>query len=70
MATADPDGNCIAFGLDDVVTEIGAYRGSATASGCPDCPGTLRLMPGGDDQPLVMPTLKSKVKAAGNLNSE
>jgi hypothetical protein len=58
-ATADPNGNCVAFELGDVVTEIGAYRGSTTASGCQDCPGSLRLIPGGD-QPLVMPRLKAK----------
>jgi hypothetical protein len=46
-ATADPNGNCVPLELGDVVTEIGAYRGSAEASGCPDCPGSLRLLPGG-----------------------
>jgi len=58
-ATADPNGNCIAFELGDVVTEIAAYRGSGTASGCVDCPGSGRLLPGGD-KPLVMPRLKTK----------
>jgi hypothetical protein len=68
--TADPNGNCVPLELGDVVTEIGAYRGSATASGCPDCPGTLRLLPGGDDRPLVMPRLKSKVRADPKLSSD
>jgi hypothetical protein len=43
--TADPNGNCVALELGDVVTEIAAYRGSGTASGCEDCPGSLRLLP-------------------------
>jgi hypothetical protein len=38
-ATADPDGNCTANELNDVVMEIAAYRGTAAVSGCPDCPG-------------------------------
>ena len=59
---ADPNGNCIAFELGDVVTEIGAYRGTAEASGCIDCPGSLRLMPGGEEMPLVMPTLKPNTR--------
>ncbi len=37
-ATADPNGNCVANELNDVVTEIAAYRGSTTVSGCIDCP--------------------------------
>lgn len=69
-ATADPNGNCIALELGDVVTEIGAYRGTAEASGCPDCPGSLRLLPGGQDQPVALPRLKSKVRAAEKLTSE
>jgi hypothetical protein len=48
-ATADPNGNCLPFELGDVVTEIGAYRGMAEASGCPDCPGSLRLIRERDD---------------------
>ncbi len=39
-ATADPNGNCAPNELLDVVTEIAAYRGTMTASGCPDCPGS------------------------------
>ena len=35
---ADPNGNCMAYELVDVVTEIAAYRGLGTVSGCPDCP--------------------------------
>jgi hypothetical protein len=58
--TADPNGNCIAFELGDVVTEIGAYRGSITVSGCVDCPGSLRLLPEGREQPVI-PSLKSKI---------
>jgi hypothetical protein len=38
-ATADPNGNCVANELGDVVTEMAAYRGTVAASGCPDCPG-------------------------------
>jgi len=68
--TADPNGNCVALELGDVVAEIGAYRGSVTASGCIDCPGSGRLLPGGDDRPLVMPRLKSKLKAVPNLSSD
>lgn len=59
--TADPNGNCTANELSDVVTEIGAYRGSTTASGCVDCPGSLRLLPGGREQPVI-PSLKFKIK--------
>jgi hypothetical protein len=43
-ATADPNGNCVPNELNDVVTEIGAYRGVAEVSGCPDCPGSDRLL--------------------------
>jgi hypothetical protein len=42
MATADPEGNCLANELSDIVMEIAAYRGLAEASGCPDCPGSRR----------------------------
>ncbi len=42
-STADPSGNCVAFELTDVVTEIGAYRGSTAVSSCPDCPGSERI---------------------------
>lgn len=41
-ATADPNGNCLANELVDVVTEIAAFSGSATASSCADCPGSAR----------------------------
>lgn len=61
-ATADPNGNCIALELGDVVTEIGAYRGTTEALSCPDCPGSLRLLPGGQEQPVPLPRLKSKVR--------
>ena len=54
-ATADPNGNCVPFELNDVVTEIGVFRGSITASGCPDCPGWFRFAPDGDEKPLVVP---------------
>lgn len=57
--TADPNGNCVALELGDVVTEIAAYRGTGQASGCVDCPGSLRLLPG-EDQPRIMPRLKAK----------
>jgi hypothetical protein len=45
---ADPNGNCVENELADVVTEIGAYRGTETATGCPDCPGEGRLLIGRD----------------------
>ncbi len=61
-ASADPNGNCVAFELSDVVAEIDAYRGLYTVSGCEDCPGSDRLLPGGDDQPILAPLLKSKAK--------
>ena len=60
--TADPNGNCVANELGDVVMEIAAYRGLDTASGCADCPGSDRLLPGGDNQPMLVPSLKSKTK--------
>lgn len=59
-ATADPNGNCIADELPDVVAEIGIYRGTVEALGCEDCPGQGRLLPGGGNQPLVIPSLKAK----------
>ena len=42
-ATSDPNGNCVPFELNDVMVEIAAFRGIATASGCPDCPGSRRI---------------------------
>lgn len=69
-ATADPSGNCIPLELNDVVTEIAAYRGSAGASGCPDCPGSLRLLPGSDSPLTVMPRLKAKTTVTEKLISE
>ncbi len=69
-ATADPNGNCIAFELGDVVTEIGAYRGSATASGCPDYPGSLRLLPGNEERLPVIPSLKTKIKIKNRQTKE
>ena len=62
-ATADPNGNCIPGELSDVVQEIGAYRGDVQASGCEDCPGSLRLGPGSEDILPVVPSLKSKMKS-------
>ena len=62
---ADPNGNCVAFELGDVVTEIGAYRGMAEASGCPDCPGSLRLLLE-KDQPLINPGLKANAPGAAS----
>jgi hypothetical protein len=38
----DPNGNCIALELGDVVTEIGAYGGTTEAYGCEDCPGSRK----------------------------
>jgi hypothetical protein len=58
---ADPNGNCVALELGDVVTEIGAYRGTTEASGCPDCPGSLRLIPDDIDRPIEIPRLKHRV---------
>ena len=43
--TADPSGNCVALELGDIVTEIAIYRDTDTASGCEDCPGSLRIGP-------------------------
>lgn len=37
-ATADPNGDCIALTLVDVMWEIAAYRGYVIALGCVDCP--------------------------------
>jgi hypothetical protein len=51
--------------LGDVVTEIGAYRGTTTASGCEDCPGSGRLIPGGENQPIT-PALKTRAKNKRN----
>jgi hypothetical protein len=59
-ATADPNGNCIPDELPDVVAEIGIYRGTVDAIGCPDCPGSLRLLPGDGERLSVIPSLKSK----------
>ncbi|MEE8417884.1 MAG: hypothetical protein V3S06_04395, partial [candidate division Zixibacteria bacterium] len=64
-----PNGNCTANELSDVVAENGAYRGSVIASGCTDCPGSGRLLPGGDG-PLVMPRLKTKVKIIPKLTAD
>lgn len=61
-ATADPNGNCVPFELNDVVTEIGAYMGNITVSGCVDCPGSLKMMPGGKGAKAI-PSLKIKVKS-------
>jgi hypothetical protein len=49
-ATADPNGNCTPNELNDIVTEIGAYRGSSEVSGCPDCPGSGEIIMGTKDQ--------------------
>ncbi len=58
--SADVDGNCVSFELTDVVMSIAAYRGPVPLSGCVDCPGQRRSLPGGDE-PLVKPSLKSKI---------
>ncbi|MEE8418287.1 MAG: hypothetical protein V3S06_06445, partial [candidate division Zixibacteria bacterium] len=61
---ADPNGNCVAYELSDVVAEISYYRGqSVPGSGCQNCPGQGGLAPG-DGGTLVIPSLKSKVKAS------
>ena len=67
---ADPDGNCVALELGDVVTEIAAYRGTGTASGCEDCPGSLRIGPRGRERLPVVPSFKSKVKIGKSSVSE
>jgi hypothetical protein len=61
-AAADPNGNCIAMELADVQFMISAYRGNVTAAGCWACPGVQRMPPGSREEPLVVPSLKSKVK--------
>ncbi len=58
---ADADGDCLAFELEDVVKTIAAYRGPDPLSSCEDCPGQGRLLSGGD-RPLVVPSLKSRVR--------
>lgn len=58
--SADADGNCTSFELTDVVKSIAAYRGPEPLAGCEDCPGQGRLLPGGGDQPLVVPSLKAR----------
>ncbi len=61
---ADPNSNCTAYELSDVVAEISYYRGqSAPGSGCASCPGQGGLAPG-EGGTLVIPSLKSKVKAS------
>ena len=60
---ADPNSNCTANELSDVVTMIGLYRGTIEpGNGCSDCPGQGRLLAPGQDGPLVVPSLKSKIK--------
>ena len=49
--SADVDGNCTSFELTDVVKSIAAYRGPVPLTGCEDCPGSLRLIPGQEDRP-------------------
>lgn len=61
-ATADPNGNCIPNELGDVMTEMAAYRGTAEASGCPDCPGSDRLLSRKPNEVLMPPALKSKAR--------
>ncbi len=68
--TADPNGNCVPFELGDVVTEIAAYRGTGTASGCEDCPGSLRLGLARGDRLPVIPSLRSKKKIGKSSVSE
>ncbi len=67
---ADPNGNCVALDLGDVVTEIAAYRGTGTVSGCVDCPGSLRLGPGDKEKLPVIPSLKTKTKIKKGKLSE
>ena len=69
-ATADPNGNCIADELPDVVAEIGIYRGTVEALGCSDCPGSGRLLVVSGDQPSVIPTLKTKIKTSLKSTAE
>lgn len=59
-ATADPNGNCVPNELSDVITEIGAYRGSTTVSGCPDCPGSSRMMLNNNDMKFLLQMLKER----------
>jgi hypothetical protein len=60
---ADPNSNCVPNELSDVVTEIGLYRGTVSpGTGCPDCPALGRLLAPGQDEPLVAPSLKSRIK--------
>jgi hypothetical protein len=50
MATADPNGNCVANELNDAIIELRAYRGAMPVSGCPDCPGSEGLSSGDRSQ--------------------
>ncbi len=59
----DPNGNCIASELSDVVTEIAAYRGTAETSGCVDCPGSFRIGYKDEAKQLIVTPLKFKVKS-------
>ena len=60
--SADPNGNCVSDELSDAVAEIGIYRGTVLPASCADCPGSRRLLPGGDNQPMLAPLLKSKTR--------
>jgi hypothetical protein len=61
---ADPNSNCVAYELSDVVAMIAFYRGQETpGAGCQNCPGQGGLAPG-EGGTLVIPSLKSKVKAS------
>ncbi len=66
---ADADGDCLAFELEDVVKTIAAYRGPEPLSGCPDCPGDGRLLTG-KDQPIMIPSLKTRTKIGDGRAAE
>ncbi len=69
-ATADPNGNCVAMEQADVIFEIAAYAGDVTPVGCEDCPGGQRMLPGNWEEPLVVPSLKSRVRANRSRSTE
>ncbi len=67
-AVADRD--CSSYGLTDVTKSIAVDRGPEPLAGCQDCPGSGRLLARNGDQPLVMPTLKTRAKLVPKLTAD
>lgn len=65
----DVNGSC-SFNIADVIWGFGKLKGQPNIlEACPDCPPENRIAPPGNDNPLALPTLRSKSRMIDDRSS-